>query len=1009
MSGPSRNFAVLFIALALSAGGLAAQLLPEIGEVEIQGANLTLLDARGEKRGTLKGKRASRTREGKVEITDAELKLNEGDSVLTLTFAKATYKPGSREIDLPSGLKGVLPDGGALEFAKGSMILDDERPMAIDAVTEGATKLRLGAEFDSDFETELQSAKVALAFDKSKRVERAAISGERGAKFNLRLSRVPDWVSGAGAPGRLAAECGGAMRFDYSQTDSKFELSLDRRCTVTLQARETGELTADSIHLGGAVVDKAATVTSMRATGNVEIAYPQLRATAAQADYAETPARMLKLSDDARVAITREGNAIECRAADWLQLQTVMTGDVATQAIELHGNARIQGMQIVGGLAREWVIEGRHCRIAGKTTGAQDFDFSGEGQNFAPLLTLSMPPRRVVLRGASATGSVEGGQLHADVMGPGITALCEGIPPLVPALRTSLALRDTATPATAAPVLLVLEARDKLAIDTALSGGENVRLDARGEVVIDQAPRDLNGRLSAAAEQCVLAVRAGVLDELTLTTQTGAMARLCIGSDLLQCAKVTLAAKGKDYAADMVGPGRLVFRDAASLRYVREALAELPASQSTLPPDAGWLNFSTEANLRTVVDERVVVARDAVLKLVHGGFVAPRTGLDAFKDLPELDAEDVQVIYEARGAAMYATILMRPHGHSGSTSVRLEGPAVVRSTVDGLFAGASDGISIQRVHREDRGSEPFEVLLTRDAVIELERAGRFLSGGGLFPFNGPWKTRAQKLIRLRFTPAPTSLDVVNAGIAAALKTTANEAALETDIAALRTDFSRALAAMTADQRNAFALLENSARNELANAAAYSRAASVLRKRKDDRGATQGRALALAALRAAQGSLGPQVDLEAEGNVVARFEQARKALAEAARKDITDLFRGENSAPAPRASPRSLDMRLERVEMSLDGVGNVKNLVATGPIVMSSTSYRLEGERFSRGVSGELVLHKATIILPPEAGIAIKGLQRLEIRPEAQPRMRAVGKKLKLEVTVGASDDAANGK
>jgi hypothetical protein len=142
--------------------------------------------------------------------------------------------------------------------------------------------------------------------------------------------------------------------------------------------------------------------------------------------------------------------------------------------------------------------------------------------------------------------------------------------------------------------------------------------------------------------------------------------------------------------------------------------------------------------------------------------------------------------------------------------------------------------------------------------------------------------------------------------------------------------------------------------------------------------------ALRSARRARALLGSLVDVVGSGGVSGKFQSSK-----------------------PTVPPLTLAMN--EALFTFDGLGQIVDVSADGPIEVSRGSYTITGTRLSRARDGTLTVHGANITLPEDTGVQIEGVRSVALRQRAggdvgaERRVertmvtRVTGKKLKVSV------------
>jgi len=113
--------------------------------------------------------------------------------------------------------------------------------------------------------------------------------------------------------------------------------------------------------------------------------------------------------------------------------------------------------------------------------------------------------------------------------------------------------------------------------------------------------------------------------------------------------------------------------------------------------------------------------------------------------------------------------------------------------------------------------------------------------------------------------------------------------------------------------------------------------------------------------------------------------------------------------------------MRQVTITFNGLGEVADIDALGPITVSRAAYTLRGSALSRNPGGALVLDDADIDLPPNTGIEVSGVREISMQRRADPvvapdgsrhgrRMvtRVTGTDMRVKVNLAPATDDTDG-
>ncbi|MCC7508956.1 MAG: hypothetical protein IT464_06245 [Planctomycetes bacterium] len=1064
---------VLLAALLASLSQLSAQSLPDINRLEVENARLVLLDQSGRRQGMLEGKYARKRADGRVEIEQAKLTIARQDGSFELVAPLFSYAPTSNAFDCSEGMQAKLPDGGELQMPAGSGTIEFKQGINLTMTGRGNAKLRTG---DSMVSADMQDPTVELDFSQAgegdKRVlefRQLRIAGLRGARMNIKLDNLPNLDGTRSKQAEVLLSCfGDASLLIAPVPGSKKDqplthratVSLLRRASMTLQseqeegAQATFRITSGTIELRGNVLrnkrqgdseadqadkDKKDSTTlgdiELDAVQNVRMVGQAFVGSGSVLHYRERAgATELRLEGEPELTLQRglddagQPLSLYMRASGFINVDvpTPEGTTTPTQAdVELFDGARVQ--RLSAGKA-DWLVQGRQVRLFSwqdsPDSYSHSFDVVAEG--YSPLLRVYAPlaadandryrVNRATLYGIRAEGTMVGDRSDVRVYGPDILAVVSADFPLADVIGAALGLRPRPRRETMIPARdgrLTIRAAVTLELGlTGASGGGDLRVAGRGDVTLDHEtlPRDDSALLTLTGEFIALDVQNNQLRAAALVARDGADALATLGYDLLITRSLAVHDERGALVTDVTGPGRLVARDPASVKYFRDAFNRLPrrsnAKRNLPEPDAAWLDFGGDCRGVSSATERTLEIGQPAARLVNGEFEKPRAGRAAVNDLAELTQPEVTQLYFVTGQRAFlrsfkvgdAEDVGDAEGASSTVNLlRLEGDAVVRSRLDGVRATASVAIELSGAEQQRAEQSPLAVVLLGVSELRVDDAGEFFGEyvkSGVFAYDSVWTLNANDRLEVTLRPVDTAFPGMTEGFAsvllplgdalsAKLPPDARLSAAETARVALR----RLLGDMThGDQPAAEVEQPVRALNELE--VACPALADVARMYLN--GDTRWRTALPAAegpLRRADRLLGSLIDVAGRGGVSGRFESSR-------------------------GDTPSLNLAMQDVLITFNGLGEVIGVDATGPIVVSRDAYTLRGSSLSRRADGALVLDGAQISLPPDTGVQVDGVdsislvQREKLSLHTSPGQydrtmvtRVTGRNLKVRITL----------
>lgn len=1009
MSGPSN--AALLILMCMCAAGLRAQFLPELDRFEVENVRLVLLDSAGQRRGVLEGTKARRDDKGVVRVEEAVLTFKRNNGLFVVRAKDFRYTPRTSQFNAPQGLTAELPDGGALEVPEGSGTIEFSDGVKFNMNCTGEVKLRMGAEGTGLLSAAILNPVVALVADEvgsgavpsEIALESVTITGQRGGTMRLRLASAPAFGNEAPkGPAYAALSCFGDVSLAVTDKVSLAKLFMLRRASMGLDPdssgteAETFAITSTSLEIRGRVAHASGATTLVNpefdATGNVHLSSRRLRGSSQRLYYREQALeRSARMEENVALELqqglndTGQATRLAFRASDYIDMRVPIDSNaIGTTSPEqlrtvLNASARVERY---AGKTLEWQLRGTLIRLFSFRASAEDvfqhrFDAHAEGYSALLRVNPQENAGNIDVEGASAYGlRAEGSFVHgratARIYGPDVLAVVDSDFALAHELRKALGLREPAK-AQGYRGRLTVRAQSVLDLDTQAELGidatDRMAVFAEGNVELlhESLPRDDRRLVALAGQSVSLLMEDRELRGASVTPVTGARMRAVLGFDLLECRGLLTLEEGAGSYTQLDGPGTLTVRDPDSIAYVHQALSRLPRAKASAPelrPDAGWFDFGANMLLRQSATERTLTCDQPVLNLVRGEFQPPRSGFGAFNDLPELLEADVVELYFIRADSLYAST--QGQDEAAVNVLRLAGNPVLRSKIDGISASARTAIELSGADRQSEDDAPFTLVMLDDAQVNIERAGDFFGGyveTGVFGYDGSWKLKGAK--RLEITQRP--LAVPNAEVLPAIRKLLDRAQKsEQTSAEVEADITDAISLL-----GAFAAPTDVRRN-------LTEGMQPVRARDE---------LAKALRRLKEGFREPAVR-----------NTRRAAALLAALYDVAGFggVDGEFSSVDAGTPPMKLAMR--EALFTFNGLGEVVDAAAQGPIVLTRGSYEVTGKALSRSVDGVLTLDGAAIKLPANTGVEVVGVERISLRQDADRTSSDVGEARRTMVT-----------
>ncbi len=1012
-------FPLLGLILSLCAHGVAAQFLPDINRFEVENARLVLLDNDGKRLGILEGAKARRDDAGQVSVTDATLTFQRAGGAMVVKAPEFLYAPRTSKFECPQGLTADLPDGGLLQVPKGSGTIEFDGAIRLNMKCQGDVTLRLGPEgsdngllqawiTDPDVGVradELPSAGASGGGTPKLALESVSITGQRGGNMRLRLANAPAFATEASrGPALAVLSCFGDIGLHVTEQVSKARLTMLRRCRMALEdppaegpdavkgLRPHGEfaITSTSLEIRGDV-SQAQDGTGLQhpefdAVGNVQLASERLRGSGQKLLYRESAfEHSARLEENASLELRPQPFAqapvprLVFRAADYVYLSSPTAppreagapagGEFGIEQLssELSGSAKVERY---AGDTLEWQLRGTVVRMFSYRSGADAefqhrFDAYAEGYSALLRIHAQEPQGEINVKAAAAfglraEGSFEGGRARARIYGPDVLAVVDSDFALAHELRKALGLREPEVANDDYTGRLTVRAQGLLDLDvgaeSSVSASDRMAVSAQGAVVLthESLPRDDRRLVVLAGDAVALSMENGRLTGSRIVAAEGGVIRATLGFDLLECVGLLSSATPATSNTQLSGPGTLTVRDPDSIVYVHETLDRLPKAEGKAPalrPDAGWFRFGDSMQLGGTNDSRTLNCDLPELTLVYGEFQPPRAGLGAFNDLAELTEPEVQEIYFIRADSLYAHTQGRED--AAVNVIRLAGNPLVRSSQDGIRAAARTAIEMSGADRQREADAPFTLVLLDDAVVDIDRAGDFFGAyvaQGVFGYDGAWKLTGQQRLEVTQRPLAAAGVEVLPGARAHLEAANRETATA---AQRRDEVAMALSLLAGIQLPGDARLARTeqmqplrARDELAAAS-----------RKLERGDAASVASARRHIRRALALISVVYDVAGAGGVLGEFKSA------------------DTDTPA-------MNLSMLEALFSFNGLGEVVFASAVGPVTLSRGGYVVTGKKLTREQDGTLTLDNASISLPDDTGVEVKGVERVSLRQQS---------------------------
>lgn len=1059
------SLAVLFL-FACFGSPMIAQFLPDVNQFEVENARLILLDGSGQRKGVLKGDTASKQRDGNVSIKNAELIVERDEDSFVISAESFVYDPKTNKFECEKGLTAMLPDGGEMVIPKCAGEFHYADGVLLKMQVDGQASLRSGPDGSELVDAKIADAVIELrliddpktaVMSPEKQKTRLAlghltVTGSRGGELKLRLEHLPSVGTQENKEtGVASVSCFGDVALKILQGGTRADLHMLRRARMALESDDRKfEVSSNQLDIRGNIVRKprdvpadeqkdAADKTAGEATSLTDIAidaYENVHIAGDEFDGAAAVLRYREFGDRREVRLegiptltmqqepTPDGThpRLEMRSKEYIDVQIPqgVTDGLPTQiATELFESANVKRF-IDDRL--EWQIHGRLVRLfsvldeSNGREGAYNHTFDAFAEGYSPLLRVSgLQPQsgtapevqRAAVYGARAKGSFIAGRAEVRVFGPDVLGVVHSNAPLAELLRVSLGLqaphRDANNEVIPPPPRdgrLTVRASKLLDLDIVTYGGDgDLSLTAEGNVELDHEalPRDDANMVTLTGQFAGLSIMNGSVRYAQLDASDNADALATVGYDLLICRGIFVDEREEGLGIRITGPGRIVVRNETSVEYFRRQLDRLPKrpDDSSRPPqpDAAWLNFGESFTSRVGDLQKQLEADSPDFRLVYGDFERPRAGRSSIKDLAELNDPEVQQLYEIHGRRVFVSSTRKTLATPSVNVLLLEGDAYVNSRIDGITARASGAIELSGSDNQRASDAPLSVVLRRNAEIEIEDAGVFFGEyvqGGVFSYDGNWLLESAERLEITFRPIespgddPTLIPRIREALSKAQEPR------------------RPMQSRLQQVERAAELLETAAST----------------KRPTRPGADQpwkAAAEARDAVRYMRTAMHMFVAGLPEGpwrlqNAMRSVRRCRALLA--ALIDVAGTGRVQGHFRSTETDVPPLDLSMRQALFTFDGLGQIVDVAADGPIEISRASYSLRGTRLHRESDGTLTLDGASITLPADTGVEVGGVETISLKQregktfgtEAHRQRtmvtRVSGKKVQVAIKIG---------
>lgn len=1025
MSG--RTSIALFLLIASCALSVDAQFLPDIEEFEVENSRLILLDNQGQRKGVLKGAVARKQRDGKIYIEAAELVIERKTEPFVLKAAEFIYEPDTNNFSCEQGLTASLPKGGQLSVPSASGEITYTDGVLLKMKVVGDATLRTGPEgaelvnasiTNPDIELKLIEPDQGAEADRSARFELDSfeVSGARGGELKLRLAQLPN-VGTKERPGNsvVNVSCFGDVKLSLADAGTKADLSMLRRARMALEGADgTFEVSSNQLDIRGNVAretsepdtkedetdDKlsaALTDLAIDAYQNVQLSGDDFDGGASMLRYREFgDLREVRLEGDPSLTLRQESATddgrlarIELRSKNYVDVQIpqgVSNGSPRQISTELSEGARVKrfiGEQL------EWQINGRLVRLfsvldesTGRTN-AYNHTFDAYAEGYSPLLRITglqqenerAPDiQRAAVYGGRAEGSFISGRAKVRVYGPDILGVVHSDAPLSDLLKTALGLQaqrrgadGQVVPPPARDGRLTIRATKLVDLDILTSGDTgDISLAAEGAVALDHEPlpRDDRNLVTLTGQFVALSMKERVIRYARIEPAPGTDALATMGYDLLISKGVDVREHDGLLVSQVTGPGRIVVRNKDSVQYFSKELDRLPKrpgeAGAALSPDAAWLNFGASFTARVGELEKQLEIDTPDFRLVFGEFLTPRAGRSSVKDLDELIDPEVQQLYEVQGLRVFASTRRASPKAPAVNILLLEGNAYINSRFDRITARAEGAIELSGSDNQSATDAPLSVVLRQNAELELEDAGVFFGNyvrRGVFSYDGNWLLESADRLELTFRPLEAPTD--DATLIPRIRESLAKAAQKR----------RSMLSRLQEIEMATQLLEQATVSQRPTRPGADQPWQAVDEAGDAL-ASMRRAMQMYVTQLPQ----TQYELDAAMRSVRRCSAMLSALIDVAGSGTVQGHFRSAKPDVPR-----LDISMREALFTFDGLGQIVDVTAQGPIEVSRSAYTITGSRLKRSSDGTLTLDDASISLPQDTGVQVTGITSISLR------------------------------
>ena len=410
-------------------------------------------------------------------------------------------------------------------------------------------------------------------------------------------------------------------------------------------------------------------------------------------------------------------------------------------------------------------------------------------------------------------------------------------------------------------------------------------------------------------------------------------------------------------------------------------------------PDAAWLNFGLSFTASIGELQKLMEADSPDFRLVYGDFLTPRAGRSAIKDLDELNDPEVQQLYEVHGRRVFASSTRSDNKAPSVNVLLLEGSAYVNSRFDKITASAEDAIELSGSDNQRAADAPLSVVLRHNARLRVEDAGVFFGDyvrKGAFAYDGSWLLESAERLEITFRPLESPTD--DATLVPRVRAALGKAA----------QAKRALPSRLSELEHATELLEQATLGKRPAGPGADQPWKAVTEARDAR-----RVMRLAMQMWMTGQTMADHELLAAMRSVRRCRALLSALIDVAGAGgLQGHFRSTGAHVPP------LDLKMNEALFTFDGLGQIVDVNAQGPIEVSRDAYSISGTRLHRETDGTLTLDGASITLPEDTGVHVSGVKAIslkqregktfgnEFRTQRTMVTRVSGKEMKVVVKLG---------